>query len=183
MDEWMTDKERGELDQIGRRIGLLQQYLSTWDLNSSLECDEWMKRLLEIRRIQGNTNTGASFVASLLAKQFLANRFGFAPFDATEKRQAANGLDIDFKTPDGKRVIGEIKTTVPYKGEKLGGNQETAIRKDFARLAEESASFKFFFVTDPMALEIVQSCYGVESSEIEIVLLPEAMGGQDGKRI
>jgi hypothetical protein len=74
-------------------------------------------------------------------------------------------------TIDGKRVIGEIKTTTPYKGNELGAQQQATFVKDFKKLLAPSAEFKFFFVTDPAAYEVMERKYKPQIPGVEVVLL------------
>src|SRR5205823_6197071 len=111
-------------------------------------------------------------------------RFDLGELDISAKPQGAAGLDLDFYTSEGKRVIGEIKTTVPYSGAKgnLGENQNTSINGDFAKLNRTVADHKFFFATDRATYELVTNKYAGESPDIEIVLLTTPPAASDQMR-
>ena len=111
------------------------------------------------------------FFATLMAKQFLSRRH-YVEFDAAAKAQGAPGLDIDTQTRDGRRVIAEIKTTVPYLGTDFGAQQATSIKKDIVKLNSASADYKYFFVTDASAFKALKAKrYLVSTVGIRIVLL------------
>lgn len=133
----------------------------------------WFEFIGQIRAIQGNTSNDFSFLACLLAKGYLSKRFEIRDFDAAAKPQAAPGLDVDIITPDGKRVIVEIKTTVPYSGAKndLGAQQKASFQRDFDKLNRSQADYKFFFITDLKTYNIVQQHYSKLIPGVEIILL------------
>lgn len=93
------------------------------------------------------------------------------PFDVAFKPQGAPGLDIDAKTIDGERVVGEIKTTTPYHGHDLGAAQKLTFVKDFRKLEEAVAVHKFFFVTDEATFDVVQRRYLDQLPGSTVVLL------------
>jgi hypothetical protein len=102
--------------------------------------------LIDLKRILGNFNNDISFVAGLLAKSFIRERFG-VDFDAAHKPQGASGFDVECVTNGGERIVGEIKTTTPYHPG-FGANQRKEIQKDLLRLAGSPAEHRFMFVTD-----------------------------------
>ena len=129
--------------------------------------------MLEMRAIQGNTATDASFVACLLAKQFLEAQFGTIPFDAAAKSQNAPGLDIEFEASNGELVAAEIKTTVPCSRAKgdLGSNQKNSFKSDFDKLNGSSARHKFYFVTDRLSYSLLKGKYAQHIPGVEVHLL------------
>ena len=116
---------------------------------------EWHSFLSTLRKIQGNLSNDGSFIATLLAKQYLRSKFGIE-FDAAEKPQGAPGIDIDIETAEGHRIVAEIKTTVPYQVSDFGAQQAASFKKDFAKLAASEAKHKFLFVTDSRAFSALQ---------------------------
>ena len=115
----------------------------------------WHSFLSALRKIQGNLSNDGSFIATLLAKQYLQSKFG-VDFDAAEKPRGAPGIDIDIKTSDGLRIVAEIKTTVPYQVSDFGAQQAASFKKDFVKLAASEADYKFLFVTDSAAYAALQ---------------------------
>jgi hypothetical protein len=73
--------------------------------------------------------------------------------------------------PRGERIVGEIKTTVPYGKNDLGAQQKTTFRKDFKKLNEANAPHKFFFVTSRRTFEIMQARYAHLIPDVQIILL------------
>jgi hypothetical protein len=108
-----------------------------------------------------------------MAKNYLAQRFDIKEFDISIKPQGAPGLDIDLKTANDERIIGEIKTTVPYSGAKsdLGAKQKETFKHDFDKLNTTAAHHKFFFVTDRATFEVVQRRYIEQIPGVKVVLL------------
>ena len=58
---------------------------------------------------------------------------------------------IDVQTQKGQRIIGEIKTTVPYSGARndLGAQQKQALMTDFSKLNKATADYKYPDSTSP----------------------------------
>ncbi len=119
--------------------------------------------------ITGNINNDVGFLATLLVKRFLAGRFGITDFDAAEKPQGASGIDIEAQTSDGRKIVGELKTTKPYQPG-FGAQQRSMILKDLARLATSPADYRFMFVTDPDAYAtLCKPSWVTRSPGVEIV--------------
>ena len=167
----LTSGERTYLNSIKDRINNLSSFLTRQPSPSATtEVAEWYTFLAALKEILGNASNGVSFVATVMAKQYLMRTLPLASFDAASKPQGAPGLDIDEKTVDGKRVIAEIKTTVPYLGSELGA-QKAAFKKDFEKLKSAQADYKFFFVTEPSTFEVVKRRYSEQLQGVTVVLL------------
>ena len=169
----LTLKEQTALETIREKFIALCHYLAESTQPPSEDLDGWFEFIAGFNRLQGNVSIDQSFVATLLAKRYLLDRFPISSFDAADKPQGAPGLDIDIVTDEGQRIIGEIKTTVPYAIERndLGAQQKTSFRKDFDKLNKEEADRKLFFVTDRDTYDIVRARYAPEIPGVEIVLL------------
>ncbi|SRR6266566_400947 len=166
--------ERMCLDRVENKMrnlfGLLTERIP--DLTSS-EIGVAYRWLVEIKMVLGNLNNDVSFVGALLAKDFLLKRHRLLGLDISSKAQGAPGLDIDETTSEGDRVVAEIKTTIPYAGNKLGAQQEVTFRKDFVKLGAAKARFKYFFVTEKDAFDATLRKYQQDLEGITLVLLPE----------
>jgi hypothetical protein len=125
------------------------------DLAEPPEPKAWVQFLAKLREIQGNVSNDVSFAATLMAKEYLSRKFGVT-FDAAKKPQGPAGIDIDIPTNSGERVIGEIKTTVPYHRQDFGAEQAKNFKGDFVKLASTTAMHKFLFVTDTRAYIALQ---------------------------
>ncbi len=164
--------ERQYLESIRQRLDALKRHLneeSIPDLGAPIT--DWYRYLLAMKEISGNASNGMSFVAGLMAKDYLARKLHMRPFDIAAKAQGAPGLDIDEQTLDGQRVIGEIKTTIPYMGNDLGAQQRTTFMKDFEKLRNAAADYKFFFLTDPKAFRLMAGKYAAQIPSVTVVLL------------
>ncbi len=168
-----TPNEQAYFEHIREHIALLHDYLNNNAAPLENDSVAWFEFIAKMRAIQGNTSNDQSFLATLLAKTYLLSRFSFANFDAAEKAQGAPGLDIDVLTITGERIVGEIKTTVPYGKNDVGAQQKASFIKDFVKLNAAEADFKFFFVTDNRTYEIVQSRYAHLIPNVEVVLLKD----------
>jgi hypothetical protein len=151
----LTERERRYCSDIADRVSKAREFLNSNVLAEPPEPTQWHSFVSALRKIQGNISNDGSFIATLLAKQYLNSKFG-VDFDAAEKPQGAPGIDIDVKTPEGHRIVAELKTTVPYQGSDFGAQQAASFKKDFAKLAASDAKHKFLFVTDSSAFAALQ---------------------------
>ena len=151
----LTENEERYCAGISRRIQKLREFLNQNELSTPPDPQEWHLFISGVRGILGNLSNDGSFIASLLAKKFLFEKFG-ANFDAGEKAQGAPGIDILVRTESGEAIAAEIKTTVPYQVVDFGAQQIDSLKKDFAKLVASGADHKFMFVTDPTAFNILQ---------------------------
>jgi len=169
---------RGEMDHLSvlaLKLQELRLYLGTNILTpESLDSRIWYQHLVGIKRIVGNLNNDVSFVASLMAKEFLQLHHNLDVLDCSSKSQSAPGLDIDIRTLEEERIIGEIKTTISYKKDDLGSQQKTTFFKDFDKLASKQADFKYFFLTERETFEIVKKRYLQRLKGVSIILVPQA---------
>ncbi len=171
----ITPKEQVYIEGIQQNVTTLHNYLNKTPAPIDDDPFAWFEFMIQIRIIQGNTSNELSFLACLLAKNYLSKRFEISEFDAAAKKQGAAGLDIDLITAEGKRVVAEIKTIIPYSEAKndLGAQQKASFKKDFDKLNKAKADNKFFFVTDLKTYNIMKQRYANSIPGVEIVLLTE----------
>lgn len=146
----LTAAEVRFCDLIREKDQALRHYLDGNSLPDRIDPRDWLAYLTGIKSALGNTNNDLSFIAALLVKRYLEERFGIADFDAAGKPQGASGVDIDARTDNGLTIIGELKTTKPYQPG-FGAAQRAAIIKDLTRLTASTANHRFMFVVDPDA--------------------------------
>jgi hypothetical protein len=169
-----TIGEQTAIAAIGDRLDRLTSHLRDSPRPSSgSSASEWFSFLASMKAIVGNSDNDASLIAGLMARDYLSRRLTMAPYCAAAKAQGAPGLDIDERTSTGERVIGEIKTTEPYKPNDLGAQQKTTFRKDFAKLNDADAPHRFFFVTSRRTFELMRRKYASEIPGVAVVLLPD----------
>lgn len=178
----ILDQEQKMLDDIAGKIEKLKEYL----VNENFSQDNqnmgyWYSYITQIKRIMRNFDNDISFISCLMAKEFLCRRHKFKTFDVSAKPQSAPGLDVDEMTLDGYRVIAEIKATIPYKETDLGSQQKSMFFKDFKKLRDSEAHYKYFFVTEIKTFKIVLNRYLDRLEGVTIVLLPQALSeeGED----
>lgn len=151
----LTPREQEYCNAIADRIGRLRALLNARTFEMGAEPPAWYDFLSVLREIQGNSSNDLSFVATLLAKRYLAEEHG-AQFCAAEKPQGAPGIDIDVNGEDGARIVAEIKTTLPYQPRDFGAQQAAMFKKDFAKLVLAEAKHKYLFVTEPRAFDVLR---------------------------
>lgn len=151
----LTDREAQYCSDISGRISAIREYLSENNLSKPIDPIQWHSFLSELRKIQGNLSNDGSFIATLLAKNYLASKHKIN-FDAGEKPQGAPGIDIEVESSEGVSIVAEIKTTVPYQATDFGAQQAASFKKDFAKLSTSDAGEKYLLVTDSHAFEILQ---------------------------
>lgn len=171
MDQ-LTAGERSYLEEGFKTLDDLRTFLSSEVCSGATTSPlDLYRYLAKAKLILGNLNLRVSFAGNLMAKEYLLKKFPMIPFDVAKKPQGAPGLDIDARTTEGARVIGEIKTTDPYLITDLGAAQKTEFRKDFEKLRNAKADYKFFFVTEERTFDAVKKKYAREIPGISIVLL------------
>ncbi len=171
----LTPGEKQHLDGIWSKIERLRDYLATRSARRPADDGEWYERLVGAKRILGNYDNDVSFVGTLMAKRFLHQRHPSLILDVSLKPQGASGLDIDAVTPEGERVIAEIKTTIPYGDADLGAQQRSMFYNDFEKLAATEALFKYFIVTEVKAFDVVKRRYLPRLRDVTVALLPHAL--------
>lgn len=167
-----STNEHTEMNEIERRLKQMRDYLSSREFPPLDDTAAWYVFLADLKAIQGNSSNDVSLIATLIAKQYLARRYGLQGFDATDKPQGAPGIDIDARLPDGRRLVAEIKTTSPYMPNDLGAQQKAMFEKDFTKLANAIADIKLFLVTETKTFELMKKPkYKSQLSGVTVVLL------------
>ena len=151
----LTLREQKYCDEIAGRIDRLRAILNERMLDRQGAPGVWYEFLSSLKQIQGNASNDLSFIATLMAKRYLADKHQ-VHFCAAEKPQGAPGIDIDLRNSAGERIIGEIKTTAPYKLADFGAQQEVMFKKDFAKLSAAAAQHKYLFVTERAAFDVLR---------------------------
>ncbi len=184
-----TQGESDSLRSIADHLTRLREYLNNNAFpDESASADDWYAFLAAFKAILGNSSNDLSLVSCLMAKEYLSSRYQLVPLDVSGKPQGANGLDIDARTVAGRRIIGEVKTTTPYKTSRFGAAQITALRKDFAKLQKNEAEHKYMFVTDRAAFTALKQGFTNELHGVRIVclssgeewLVPPSIGTESG---
>jgi hypothetical protein len=111
------------------------------------------------------------FLATFLAKDYLAARFALVDFDVAEKAQGAPGADIEARTQTGETIRCEIKTTRPYQPG-FGAQQKKTIKADLRKLMGCDATHRFMMVTDMGAFHtLCKPYYAPLAQRIDVVNL------------
>lgn len=168
----LTTRELAVMEKTQAKIARLKSHLDTKscpETNSTLK--EWLDYLSEMKKIVGNAHNDMTFVASLMARDYLCRKLLMREYDVAATAMGASGLDIDERTVDNKRVIAEIKTTMPYGTSDLGSQQKSSFFKDFEKLNAKPADYKFFFVTTDEAFALMKKRYATKIPGVHVVLL------------
>lgn len=153
----ITQNENKYYKNIYRRLSQMKEFFIKKEFPDSYSPKDWYKFLNELKTIQGNANNDISFIATMMAKNYIEQKFGISSFDAAFKPQGAPGLDIDVILSDGSRLVAEIKTTNPYKLNDLGAQQKATFQKDFDKLLNEKADIKLFMVTERNTFNLMKT--------------------------
>ncbi|WP_431810637.1 DUF7662 domain-containing protein [Lysinibacillus capsici] len=169
--------EVGYIGKLSSKLIEARDFLNNMEVDafSNIDVMEQFELLKGLRRILGNIDNDMSFLGCLLIKQFLQSRHDFSDLNMALKAQGSPGLDIDEMTADGQRVIGELKTTYPYKENDLGAQQKNTFLKDFEKLQRTEAEHKYFFLTERQTFDIVCARYTTYLQGVAVVLLPQAL--------
>jgi hypothetical protein len=164
--------ENTNLQGITEKIENLKGFLNNNILdNKNADWKYWYDYVNAIKNIMENFNNDVSFIACLMAKEYLCRKHHMKEFDVGKKSQSANGPDIYEQTAEGNYVVAEIKTTLSIKENDLGAQQKESFKKDFMKLKESSAKYKYFFLTEERTYNIIKKRYGPELKDVEAVLL------------
>ena len=134
-------------EEILSKVSTLRAFLNHEALAEPPETSSWFNYLATIRDTLGNLSNSLSFVATVMAKEYLAERFHLREFDAGAKPQGARGPDILVSTDSGETIRCEIKTNKPYQPG-FGAQQKEQVIKDLKTLSDSTARHKFMMVTD-----------------------------------
>jgi hypothetical protein len=166
----MTSAEETRFTAIHSKAVALQTVMAILPSTALSDTLSWFEYLIGVKKVVGNHHNDLSFLAKLITKEYLVHRFDLAPFDAAEKPEGANGLDLDLRTRDGKRIICEIKTTQPCQPG-FGANQHNEIKSNLQRLSATNAAFKLMLVSDAGTFEYPQRPRYSGFSGVEVVNL------------
>lgn len=173
----VINTEVGYIEKLSNKMIEARTFLNNTEVDafSKIDVIEQFELLKGLRRILGNVDNDMSFLGCLLIKEFLQSRHDLPELNMAFKAQGSPGLDIDEMTTDGKRVIGELKTTYPYKENDLGAQQKNSFLRDFEKLQRNEAEYKYFFLTEPITFNIVCTKYATFLQGVTVVLLPQAL--------
>lgn len=167
----LSKTEHAYSASIHSKLQELRAFFTDNALDTEAHPNDTYLFLSKLKAVLGNVNNDISFVATLMAKEYLSRSFDVSRFDAAEKAQGAPGIDIEFRTQDGKRIAAEIKTTFPYQPG-FGAKQREMISKDIEKLKKSDADVKFLFLTERLSFETARKVRNWTGCGIRVVLLP-----------
>lgn len=167
----LTSNELMYLASIVAKDRKLREMLASSSVSQDSNAIELFTHVYGVKSILGNLHNDASFLATLLAKSYLLDRFGPLHFDAAGKAQGASGPDIQVTSANGIKIEAEIKTTVPYQPG-FGAAQKREILKDLERLARSNADVKMLFITNDTSMKSLKArTFDAYRSEVEFINL------------
>jgi hypothetical protein len=165
-DRTFTANELRFRQAILAKDAILRAFLAEHQIDGTAHANDWLTYLNGVKDALGNLSNDISFVATLLIKDYLRARFDISDFDAGGKAQGAAGLDIAARTPRGRTIVGELKTTKP------GAQQLSQILKDLNRLEGTAADHRIMFVTNDEAFRtLCGKKFAARAPSVEIVNL------------
>lgn len=169
----LTQKEIKMLEKLKDKFLKLNNLLNNSEYSVYSDLYDQYMYLNKFKKVLGNLNNDLSYIACLMAKQYLLKKHNFShDLDMSLKPQGASGLDIDEKTLENERCIAEIKTTFPYGKNDFGANQKKSFRDDFKKLKNNNAKYKYLFVIEEKSFNILKKKYISELKGIATILLP-----------
>ena len=165
----MSEGEKKQLNEALLKMYKLKDYFNTENIDKLDKIENIYNFFVNFKKIQGNINNSISYIACLLAKEYLLKKHNLVKMDMSIKPQGANGLDIDENLENGKRIIGEIKTIYPLCKNDFGSAQRKSFRNDFKKLNNTNADYKYLFVTEKESYELLNSKYKTEIKDVFIV--------------
>ncbi len=169
----LTQKEIKKLMELKDKFLSLNNLLKNSEYSVYSDLYEQYIYLNKFKRKLGNFNNDLSYIACLMAKQYLLKKHNFShDIDMSLKAQGAKGLDIDETTLENERCIAEIKTIFPYGENDFGSKQREYFRADFKKLTNNDAKYKYLFVIEEKSFNILKKKYISKLTGITTVLLP-----------
>ena len=84
-----------------------------------------------------------------------------------------SGVDIVGYLNDKETVVGEVKSTIPYGGNRLGAAQAKSIKHDLDKMKGYPDASKYFFILDNMAKTAVLHSFQDELEDIKVLAIKE----------
>ncbi|QLG11381.1 hypothetical protein HLB42_11755 [Deinococcus sp. D7000] len=144
----LHNNEKNALLDFQQKDRQLRKHLADHPLDEEASVLDTLVYIQNLSSVLGNIKNHASAVACILARHYLEQHHEIKTYDACQKAQGARGIDIECDLIGGGKILGEIKTTIPYGNRKLGAQQAESFKKDLARLTSDGADHKYFFVVD-----------------------------------
>lgn len=166
---------RNSLPTLATKVNRLTEVMRESDnLFDTKTIDEQFQLIRTISRILGNINYDLKVLSYYYVNTFLQQTYALKTYRAP----AMLGKFIDETLPDGRRIIGKLKTTYPYGATYLSTTQIRTLKKDILFLQQQEADAKYFFVIDEHMYGLLLDKYCDLLVGISIVWLPEALSNK-----
>jgi len=84
-----------------------------------------------------------------------------------------SGVDIVGYDNNKEKIVGEVKSTIPYGGNRLGAAQATSIKYDLDKMKKYPGASKYFFILNSIAKTAVMHRFQDELDDIKVLAIKE----------
>lgn len=84
-----------------------------------------------------------------------------------------SGVDIVGYDNNKEKVVGEVKSTIPYGGNRLGAAQAKSIKYDLDKMKKYPGTSKYFFILNSLAKTAVMHKFQDELEDIKVLSIKE----------
>ena len=163
---------RNSLPTLTTKVNRLTEVIRESDnLFNTKTIDEQFQLVRTISRIIGNINYDLKLLSYYYVNAFLQQTYALMSY----KAPAVLDKSIDETLPDGRRIIGKLKTAYPYGATYLTTAQIRTLKKDILFLQQKEADVKYLFVIDEHMYGLLLDKYRNLLVGISVVWLPEAL--------
>ena len=138
----------------------------------SLELLQEIDSLVSKKKVLSNVNTTIHSNAVQLAVIYLKKLHPDIRKWET-KLGSDSGVDIVGFSNNKETVVGEVKSTIPYGGNRLGAAQAKSIKHDLDKMKKYPTASKYFFILDKMAKTAVLHSFQDELEDIKVFAIKE----------
>ena len=138
----------------------------------SLELLREIDSLVEKKKELSSVNIKIHSNAVQLAEQYLKKIHpNIQSWDT--KLGSDSGVDIVGYDNNKEKVVGEVKSTIPYGGNRLGAAQAKSIKYDLDKMKKYPGTSKYFFILNSLAKTAVMHKFQDELEDIKVLAIKE----------
>ncbi len=89
------------------------------------------------------------------------------------KLGSESGVDIVGYDINKEKIVGEVKSTIPYGGDRLGAAQATSIKDDLDKMKKYPETLKYFFILTSIAKTAVMHKFQDKLEDIQVLTIEE----------
>ncbi len=141
-------------------------------IKNSSELLREIDSLVEKKKEISQTNIKIHSNAVQLAEQYLRKIHPDIQNWET-KLGSDSGVDIVGYSNNEEKIVGEVKSTIPYGGNRLGAAQATSIKHDLDKMKKYHGTSKYFFILDSITKTAVIHKFQNELDDIKVLAIKE----------